>query len=116
MDLGVGRISVDNFLELSLLAEVAKAKNKTVDILLRITPGIECHTHEYIQTGHLDSKFGFDLTQIDEAVEFILDNSDQLKLHGLHAHIGSQIFETKVYEDLDVVGERFLVEEVFVVA
>ncbi len=99
LDLGVGRISVDNFLELSLLAEVAKAKNKTVDILLRITPGIECHTHEYIQTGHLDSKFGFDLTQIDEAVEFILDNSDQLKLHGLHAHIGSQIFETKVYED-----------------
>lgn len=79
--------------------EIAKAHNKIVDILLRITPGIECHTHEYIQTGHLDSKFGFDLTQIDEAVELILNDYTNLKLHGLHAHIGSQIFETKVYED-----------------
>ena len=73
MRLGVGRISVDNFFELSLLNEIAKSYNKTADILLRITPGIECHTHEYIQTGHLDSKFGFDLTQIDEAVELILN-------------------------------------------
>lgn len=99
LDLGVGRISVDNFFELSLLDEIAKSKNKTVDILLRITPGIECHTHEYIQTGHLDSKFGFDLTQIDEAVELIQNQYKNLKLHGLHAHIGSQIFETKVYHD-----------------
>lgn len=99
LELGVGRISVDNFFELSLLDEIAKSQNKTVDILLRITPGIECHTHEYIQTGHLDSKFGFDLTQIDEAVELILNNYTNLKLHGLHAHIGSQIFETKVYHD-----------------
>ena len=72
LDLGIGRISVDNFFELSLLDEVAKSKGLIVDILLRITPGIECHTHEYIQTGHLDSKFGFDLTQIDEAVDLIL--------------------------------------------
>ena len=99
LDLCVGRFSVDNFLELSLLDELAKSKNKTADILLRITPGIECHTHEYIQTGHLDSKFGFDLTQIDEAVELILNQYTNLKLHGLHAHIGSQIFETKVYHD-----------------
>lgn len=99
IDLGVGRISVDNFFELSLLDEIAKSKNKTVDILLRITPGIECHTHEYIQTGHLDSKFGFDLTRIDEAVELILNEYTNLKLHGLHAHIGSQIFETQVYHD-----------------
>ena len=99
LDLGVGRFSVDNFLELALLEELAAAKNKTADILLRITPGIECHTHEYIQTGHLDSKFGFDLTQIDEAVDLILNQYKNLKLHGLHAHIGSQIFETKVYHD-----------------
>lgn len=99
LELGVGRISVDNFFELALLDEIAKSQKKTVDILLRITPGIECHTHEYIQTGHLDSKFGFDLTQIDEAVELILNNYTNLKLHGLHAHIGSQIFETKVYHD-----------------
>lgn len=99
LDLGVGRISVDNFLELSLLNELAKSKNLVANILLRITPGIECHTHEYIQTGHLDSKFGFDLTQIDEAVDLILNTYTNLKLHGLHAHIGSQIFETKVYHD-----------------
>lgn len=99
LELGVGRISVDNFFELALLNEVAKSKNKTVDILLRITPGIECHTHEYIQTGHLDSKFGFDLTQIDEAVDLILNEYKNLKLHGLHAHIGSQIFETSIYAD-----------------
>lgn len=99
LDLNVGRISVDNFLELSLLNEIAKGKNKIANILLRITPGIECHTHEYIQTGHLDSKFGFDLTQIDEAVELILTEYKNIKLHGLHAHIGSQIFETKVYYD-----------------
>lgn len=99
IELGVGRISVDNFFELSLLNEIAKSHNKIVDILLRITPGIECHTHEYIQTGHLDSKFGFDLTQIDEAVELILNDYTNLKLHGLHAHIGSQIFETSIYGD-----------------
>ncbi|MBQ3819046.1 diaminopimelate decarboxylase, partial [bacterium] len=73
LETGVGRISADNFFELSLLDEISKAQNKQVDILLRITPGIECHTHEYIQTGHLDSKFGFDLTQIDEAVNLIIN-------------------------------------------
>ncbi len=99
IELGVGRISVDNFFELALLNEIAKSHKKVVDVLLRITPGIECHTHEYIQTGHLDSKFGFDLTQIDDAVDLILNDYTNLKLHGLHAHIGSQIFETSIYGD-----------------
>lgn len=97
--LGVGRISVDNFFELSLLNDIAKSSNITVDILLRITPGIECHTHEYIQTGHLDSKFGFDLSQIDDAINLILNYYKNLNLKGLHAHIGSQIFETSIYGD-----------------
>ncbi len=99
IELGVGRISVDNFFELALLNEIAKSHKKVVNVLLRITPGIECHTHEYIQTGHLDSKFGFDLTQIDDAVDLILNDYTNLKLHGLHAHIGSQIFETSIYGD-----------------
>ena len=99
IDLNTGRISADNFTELEMLNEIARSKNKTVKILLRITPGIECHTHEYIQTGHLDSKFGFDLTQIDNAVELILKNYKNLELTGLHAHIGSQIFETQIYFD-----------------
>lgn len=99
LNVGVGTISVDNFLELALLNQLALTNNKKVDILLRITPGIECHTHEYIQTGHLDSKFGFDLTQVDEAIELIQDEYENLNLIGLHAHIGSQIFETQIYFD-----------------
>ena len=99
LNLNVGRISVDNFYEIKLLDEIAKKKNKIQKILLRITPGIECHTHEYIQTGHLDSKFGFDLTQIDEAVNLIKNECKNLEIKGLHAHIGSQIFETQVYYD-----------------
>jgi len=99
IEVGVGRFSVDNFLELSLLDNLAKAKNTTVAVLLRITPGIECHTHEYIQTGHLDSKFGFDLTQLDETIELLNEQYGNLSLKGLHAHLGSQIFETRVYYD-----------------
>ncbi len=99
IELGIGRFSVDNFLELSMLDSIAESYDKEVDILLRITPGIDCHTHEYIQTGHLDSKFGFDLTQLDEVIELIQDEYKSLNLKGLHAHIGSQIFETQVYHD-----------------
>lgn len=99
LEVGVGKFSVDNFLELALLNEAAGAASKKADILLRITPGIECHTHEYIQTGHLDSKFGFDLTQIDDALELLRDEYENLNVIGLHAHIGSQIFETKIYYD-----------------
>ena len=99
LECGVGTFSVDNFFELALLNDLAKSKDKVVRILLRITPGIECHTHEYIQTGHLDSKFGFDLTQLDEAIELIQEEYNNLEFIGLHAHIGSQIFEKKVYFD-----------------
>ncbi|MBO5385550.1 diaminopimelate decarboxylase [bacterium] len=99
LEVGVGRISVDNFFELALLNEIAQSKGIVADALLRITPGIECHTHEYIQTGHLDSKFGFDLTQIDEAIELIQYEYKNIKIHGLHAHIGSQIFETSIFPD-----------------
>lgn len=96
---GVKTISVDNFFELALLNNVAQAENIVINILLRITPGIECHTHEYIQTGQTDSKFGFDLTQIDEAIDLIKEEYKNLNLIGLHAHIGSQIFEKQVYYD-----------------
>ena len=99
LEVGVGRISVDNLFELALLNEIAQSKDIVADALLRITPGIECHTHEYIQTGHLDSKFGFDLTQIDEAIELIQNEYKHIKIHGLHAHIGSQIFETSIFPD-----------------
>ena len=99
VDVGVGRISADNFHDIELLGKISKSRNKAVNILLRITPGIDCHTHEYIQTGHLDSKFGFDLTQVDEAVKLVTSDYPLITIKGLHAHIGSQIFDTAGYID-----------------
>ena len=99
LNMNVGRFSVDNFYEAELLNKIAGEKNIKVDILLRLTPGIECHTHEYIKTGQIDSKFGFDLTQVDEIVKLIKNNYKQLNLRGVHAHIGSQIFELKSFSD-----------------
>ncbi len=99
LDLKVGRFSVDNFYEAELLNKIASERNLVADVLLRITPGIECHTHDYIQTGQIDSKFGFDLTQIDEIVNLIKKSYKNLSLRGLHAHIGSQIFELQSYVD-----------------
>ncbi len=95
----IARVSVDNFLELELLNKIALKMNKIQKIHLRITPGIECHTHEYIQTGQIDSKFGFDLHTLDCAIELIKNKYKNLDLRGLHAHVGSQIFETQVFYD-----------------
>jgi diaminopimelate decarboxylase len=98
---GIDRISVDNAHELSQIATLARRLGKQVSILLRVTPGIECHTHDYIKTGHLDSKFGFDLSRLPAIIPMILqDYADVVTLTGLHAHIGSQIFETRPYHDL----------------
>lgn len=99
LDYNVGRFSVDNFYEAELLNNIAEEKGLKPNVLLRITPGIECHTHEYIQTGQIDSKFGFDLSQLDEIIDLILNKYHNLNLCGLHAHIGSQIFELKSYYD-----------------
>jgi diaminopimelate decarboxylase len=91
----IGCFVVDNFYELELLNELCRAREKVVDILLRVTPGIEAHTHDYILTGQDDSKFGFGLLngQADEAISLAM-NSKNLNLLGVHCHIGSQIFET----------------------
>lgn len=99
LDLNVGRFSVDNFYEAELLNKIAEQKGKVANLLLRVTPAIECHTHEYIKTGQLDSKFGFDLSQVDEIISLIKNNYKNLNLKGLHAHIGSQIFELQSYRD-----------------
>lgn len=94
IDYGVGTIIVDNFYELNMLEDLLKQANKTQDVLLRVSPGISAHTHEYISTGQVDSKFGFDVDsgQMVEAVKLALA-SEHLNILGLHAHIGSQIFE-----------------------
>lgn len=95
MDAGIGCIVADNFIELDMLQAIAGEKGVTMPILLRITPGVEAHTHEFISTGQADSKFGFDLDSgaAMKAVEKAL-SCNHLKLLGIHSHIGSQIFET----------------------
>ncbi|MCR4442274.1 MAG: diaminopimelate decarboxylase [Peptococcaceae bacterium] len=90
----IGRFVVDNMFELELLNEEATRLGETARILLRIQPGIEAHTHEYIRTGQIDSKFGMAIAtgQAMEIVKKAL-NAKALVLKGLHCHIGSQIFE-----------------------
>ena len=100
-------IVVDNWLELKTLATLTVDRQTPVRIMLRLTPGIECHTHEYIRTGHLDSKFGFDPNQVDELFEFVSQQSS-LAFVGLHAHIGSQIFELQPHQDLGMVMVQWL--------
>jgi len=93
----IGRIVVDNFHELSLLAEMAKEQGSVPDILLRLSPGVEPHTHRYIATGVVDSKFGFPLLSSEEAVVQAM-SAPNLNLVGLHFHIGSLIFEVEPYQ------------------
>lgn len=99
LDANIGCFVVDNFTELKLLNALAGEKGKKANILLRITPGVEAHTHDYISTGQQDSKFGFDLANgsayraVKEAIE-----QPNLVLLGVHSHIGSQIFEVEGFK------------------
>ncbi|WP_371862049.1 diaminopimelate decarboxylase [Alkalibacterium pelagium] len=99
IDHNIGCIVVDNFVELSMLKELTQSKKKQMDVLIRVTPGVAAHTHEYITTGQEDSKFGFDLSsnQAEQAIRELQD-APYLTVIGLHAHIGSQIFEVDGYQ------------------
>jgi diaminopimelate decarboxylase len=101
-------IVVDNWHELKTLVEMG-SQQQPIHIMLRLTPGIECHTHEYIRTGHLDSKFGFDPNQLDEVFAFVSQQSS-LNCIGVHAHIGSQIFERQPHRDLASVMVQWLIQ------
>lgn len=96
LDTGIGHIVVDNFHELKMLGEIAKKKDRKPDILLRITPGVDAHTHHYITTGNIDSKFGIPMVFAEKAVETAMAMY-QVNPVGLHFHIGSQITETEPY-------------------
>lgn len=98
--LGVGNFVVDNHYEMEALNKIAKSYGKVQNIYLRITPGIDAHTHDYIKTGQIDSKFGFAPvgTVIEDAVEKAIQ-LENINLAGIHCHIGSQIFELEPYED-----------------
>ena len=98
-ELGV-TVVADNWLDIEQLASLQLAR--PVRLMLRFTPGIECHTHEYIRTGHLDSKFGFDPDQLETVLQH-LKACSWAQVSGLHAHIGSQIFELQPHRDLAAV-------------
>ncbi|MGN1350264.1 MAG: diaminopimelate decarboxylase [Anaerovoracaceae bacterium] len=93
LEAGVGTIIIDNLSELALLDRLAGEMGKTQAVALRVTPGVDSHTHEFVSTGHLDSKFGFSVAEVlDFAAEKAL-NSPHLELIGLHYHVGSQLHE-----------------------
>jgi diaminopimelate decarboxylase len=92
IDSGLGHIVVDSF------DEIERLRGRGQRVLLRVTPGIEPTTHEFIQTGQVDSKFGFQVDEVERAVQACADAG--LELRGLHAHIGSQILDVDVFEKL----------------
>ena len=93
------KIVVDNYYDFERIKKILNHQNSIVEIMIRFTPGIECHTHEYIKTGSFDSKFGFGIENLADLFEEI-SNVENLRLTGLHAHIGSQIFELEPHRDL----------------
>lgn len=109
LEQGVGRIVVDNPDELGRLCRQARSLQKTADVLLRIKPGIDAHTHNFIRTGQIDSKFGFALENGEamQAVRAVL-REDCLRLRGVHCHIGSQIFEIDPFEHAAQVMLQFM--------
>ncbi|MEG1448280.1 MAG: diaminopimelate decarboxylase, partial [Oscillospiraceae bacterium] len=96
---GVGKIVVDNLDELELISNISQSMNKTADILLRLKPGVDAHTHSFIRTGQIDSKFGLAI-QTDEAMEAVEKaiKTPNINLKGFHCHIGSQIFDITPFE------------------
>lgn len=95
LEANIGCFVVDNFFELEVLHDLAQERGQKVNILLRVTPGVEAHTHEYITTGQDDSKFGFGVSsgQALQAVKHAV-TKPYYNVLGIHSHIGSQIFET----------------------
>ncbi|MCB2305206.1 diaminopimelate decarboxylase [Clostridium estertheticum] len=100
IELGVGTFVVDNLHEMEIINENAKEKGIIQRVILRVTPGIEAHTHDYIKTGQIDSKFGFTIlnNELEEVIRTVL-SLPSIKLAGLHCHIGSQIFEVEPYRE-----------------
>ncbi len=97
-------IVADNWWDLEILSELGKLgvshqAGEPTRVMVRFTPGIECHTHDYIKTGQIDSKFGFDPNSLDDVFKFI-SQQPSLSCVGVHAHIGSQIFELQPHDDL----------------
>lgn len=110
VQVGLGRIVVDSFEEIERLSELASGSPVPVPVLVRVTPGVEAHTHDYISTGRDDSKFGFGLGSgaAAEAIERIR-RIPNLELVGIHAHIGSQVFRVDAFERAVEVLAKFFI-------
>lgn len=92
----IGTMMVDSEYELDLIDRIAESLNTKVRIILRVTPGIDTHTHKYIQTGQVDSKFGINIDRVPSFMKKVL-SKEHLSYHGLHFHLGSQIFDLYPY-------------------
>jgi len=103
------KIIVDNEYDLERLEEISNSLKRDLEIMIRFTPGIECHTHEYIRTGSFDSKFGFGIEYLNILFARI-SSTKHLKLNGIHAHIGSQIFELDPHKDLGEIMVNVILE------
>lgn len=105
----IGHIIVDNISELERLNAIAESKNIRASIMFRIKPGIDAHTHNFVRTGQIDSKFGFAL-ETGEAFEAVKKaiSSENIVLRGLHCHIGSQIFDIDPFEAAAEVMLKFI--------
>ena len=103
------KVIVDNDYDLERLEKLSNLSKNELEIMIRFTPGIECHTHEYIRTGSFDSKFGFGIEYLDKLFSKI-NKTKHLKLKGLHAHIGSQIFELDPHKDLGEIMVKVIIE------
>lgn len=99
-DLECKTIVVDNLMECEKIVEIADRRRQNMEVLLRVNPGIEAHTHEYIMTATLDSKFGISIASKEEIAQLIgkVTASNYVKFKGFHSHIGSQITETEAFE------------------
>lgn len=113
LDVGVYRIVVDNFDEIERLRSMVSA-SRPLNCLIRVTPGVEAHTHEFIRTGQEDTKFGFSLASGDarRAID-ALRALEHVTLHGVHAHIGSQIFEVAGFDEEVKVLVDFIADDGF---
>ena len=96
LDSKIGHIVVDNFHELEMLGQIAAKKKMKPDILLRISPGVDPHTHQKISTGNIDSKFGIPMMLAEKAVSMMM-TMPSVNPVGLHFHIGSQLTEIEPY-------------------
>ena len=99
LEAGVGCIVVDNAMECELLVKAAQRVGTTVRTLIRVNPGVEAHTHKYIVTAHLDSKFGISISRMEDIRDMIqtLTSIPNIAFEGFHSHIGSQIFDKNAY-------------------